>query len=207
MLEEILTTFSASGWSLWGPFMLLLLCGVGLPVPEDIILIAAGFLGAQNNTPLLTSMAVMYLGILLGDFIIYLLGRHAGRFMLSSKFGRVLVSPEKILRAEALFHKHGTLLVFVGRFLPGLRAPTYFTTGLLKYSRTRFLVIDGIAAILSAPLFVWLGHWGWSKYAENMDQLMNSIGKTKMYVLFAVVILALGIFSWTWNRARVKSKT
>ncbi|HRG55305.1 MAG TPA: hypothetical protein PLG56_04645 [Lacunisphaera sp.] len=45
MFETLLKYFEGSPLSLWGPFLILILCGLGLPVPEDIVLVAAGALG------------------------------------------------------------------------------------------------------------------------------------------------------------------
>jgi membrane protein DedA with SNARE-associated domain len=183
----------------------LVFCGLGLPVPEDIVLIASGFLGAEEGTSLFKLIAVMYVGILIGDSIIYTLGRNFGRRVLGTRMGRWVITEDRLVKAEALFERYGTGVVFVGRFLPGLRAPVFFSAGLLRFSWPRFLIMDGFAAFVSAPLFVWLGHWAWSRYAEDLDLLDKTIGRTKMIMGLSALMIAAIIFYWIRYRSRVKS--
>ena len=67
MFETLLDAFQGSPLALWGPLVLLLLCGLGLPVPEDIVLIAAGALGEMEGRSWLQVSVVMYLGVIGGD--------------------------------------------------------------------------------------------------------------------------------------------
>jgi len=203
-LDLILLEFSNSGLSFWGPFLLLLLCGLGLPLPEDIVLVAAGVLAAEDSRPVFPIMVLMYTGILLGDFITFCLGKYLGSRALRSKWGQVFIRPEKLKRAEDLFHKHGVWVIFVGRFLPGLRAPLFFSAGLLGFSRLKFLSIDGFAALISAPLFVWLGHWAWTHYSDDISRLEQTMGKTQMYFVAAVIILV--VIALSWYRLKTKEK-
>lgn len=193
-LDQIIEALGGAS-ALWGPFGLLLLCGVGLPVPEDIILVASGFLGADNDLPLFRVMGVMYIGILLGDSLVYSMGRFFGRRILRTKIGSYMIGPGSLVKAEAAFKKYGRGVIFVGRFLPGLRAPIFFSAGLLRFSIFRFWLMDGLAALLSAPVFVWIGHWAWEKYAEDLSALERQIGHTKVWVTaFVVVVGLIGFF-------------
>src|SRR5262249_44292979 len=108
-------------------------------------------------------------------------------------------------KAEGLFHKYGVWVVFVGRFLPGLRTPIFFLAGLLKFSPWRFIAMNGFAAMISAPLFVWLGHFAWEKYADDIDTIQKTVGRTKLYFSLFLVVIGIGILLWI--RARRKDKT
>lgn len=206
MLDQILAAFDGGLISLWGPFALLVLCGIGLPVPEDIILVAAGFLAADNGHSVIVTAALMYFGILGGDLIIYGVGRSLGQRVLSSRIGRLLVSPEKLPKVEELFRKYGSWVVFVGRFLPGLRAPVFMTAGTLGFPALKFIFMDGLAAILSAPLFVWLGHFAWEKYADDLQNLQKTVGMTKFVFIGVVAVVAIVAFFVIRSRAK-KEKT
>ena len=67
MLETLLDQFQGTPLSLWGPFAVLLLCGLGLPIPEDIVLIAAGALGVLDERSWIYVSAIMYAGVMGGD--------------------------------------------------------------------------------------------------------------------------------------------
>jgi membrane protein DedA with SNARE-associated domain len=71
MLEHLLEYFQGTPLSLWGPFILLLLCGLGLPMPEDFVLIAAGMLGVIDGHSWIKISVFMYAGVLLGDSMIF----------------------------------------------------------------------------------------------------------------------------------------
>jgi membrane protein DedA with SNARE-associated domain len=193
-LPELLEWFSRSEFALAFPFGVLILCGLGLPIPEDIVLFAAGFTGAQAGMSVLKISLIMYFGILAGDFCTYTVGRFFGRAALESRFGQYFFPADRKERTQKMFHKYGSWVVFVGRFLPGLRAPIFFTAGTMHYNVLRFLIMDGFAAIISAPLFVWMGHWAASKYAENLGELERLLTQSKFAVIGIVGLGALGLF-------------
>jgi len=202
MLESLLEHFQGSFLALWGPFFLLLLCGLGLPMPEDIILVAAGILAGSDGRSWLGVSVLMYVGVLAGDSAIFFLGRKFGvRLLASPRFQRFF-PPAKQLRVQELFAKHGTAGLFIGRFLPGLRAPIFFSAGSMKVSYFKFLLLDGSAALISVPVFVWLGHWLWVKFADDFARLERTLARTHAYTLWGtvaiVVLLIAGV--WLWKR-------
>ncbi len=195
--ESLTTILNTPAFALWGPFAGLLLCGMGLPVPEDIILIVAGFLAGQNGWPILPPILVTYAGILIGDSFIFLVGRSVGHKILRSKLAQKILSPERLEKSREAFHKYGIWVCFFGRFLPGVRTAIFFTGGTLKYPFYKFFLMDGLAALVSAPLFVWLGYWAGETLSENMPLLEQYIKTFKAYfaggifVIFIIVALVL----------------
>ena len=206
MLDNLLELFDGSSLSVWGPFGVLILCGVGLPIPEDLILIAAGMLGADRGQPVWHLIALMYAGILIGDLITYGIGRRFGRKFLGTRVGRYMLNEERLSKSEEYFKKYGTRVVFVGRFLPGLRAPIFFSAGVLRFPIARFLMMDGFAALVSAPAFVWLGHWAWS--ALDVESLEKNLaqGKRVFAGLIAAIGLSVCLYLWIRKRTRAKKK-
>lgn len=208
MIETILDQFQGTPLSLWGPFVVLLLCGLGLPVPEDIVLISAGALGVLDDRSWLQVSAVMYLGVVGGDSITFFAGRFFGmRLRASPRFQRIF-PPAKQDKVEALFERHGSTGMFLGRFLPGLRAPIFFTAGSMKVSYWKFLCFDGFAALLSVPFFVWLGHWLWVTFQDDIEQLNRTLAVTHSFSRWIVVAAALACIGlWFWSKRRVKKNS
>ena len=139
-------------------------------------------------------MAVGFGGILVGDSLIFLAGRRlggqAGRE--SPGFIARLVTPEKRAKVEGLFALHGQKIVMIARFLPGVRAVTYFTAGSAGMSYARFIFWDGLAALLSAPFFVWLGfHFG-----DKLDYAIERMKEGQLVVVGALAVVGLGVFLW-----------
>ncbi len=180
-------------------FGILIACGLGVPLPEDISLILGGYLAHIKAVNLWVMMAVGFLGILCGDSLIYLAGRRIGT-KVGSRGGFLarVVTPEKRARVEALFGKHGQKIVMIARFLPGVRAVTYFTAGSAKMSYTRFILWDGLAALASAPLFVYLGfHFG-----AELETLIQMLKRGQVKVIAVLVVLALGYVVYARVRKR-----
>src|SRR5262249_51499263 len=117
-----LSTLTPLGAYLWLA-SILLLCGLGLPIPEDISLIAAGCLAWRGQhlglAPLIdvhTVFAVCFAAVLGGDSIAFFMGRFFGRRVLASKLARRCFTPKRQLRVRAYFRKFGNRVVLVGRF-------------------------------------------------------------------------------------------
>lgn len=192
-------------------FAVLVLCGFGLPLPEDIILVTGGLLawraspleeatlaGMLGDSGLLTMIAFGLGGILAGDSIIFLAGRKLGHRVAEFRPLRRIITPEKLTEAEKLLRRRGNLVVVVARFLPGLRAPTYFTVGHAKVPYWEFLLFDGVAALVSAPLWVCLGFY----FGSNIAEALRAAGHFSNYILAAVLAVVGGIALRWWQKRR-----
>jgi membrane protein DedA with SNARE-associated domain len=170
-------------------FGVLVACGLGVPMPEDVSLILGGFLAYQGSANLWVMMGVGFAGILFGDSLIFFAGRRLG-----TKVGRGggffarVVTPEKRAKVEGLFARHGEKIVMLARFLPGVRAVTYFTAGSAGMRYLRFILFDGLAAILSAPFFVWLGF----KFGGELQTVIDTLKEGQLYVFAALAVMGLG---------------
>ncbi len=189
MFETLLKYFEGSPLSLWGPFFVLVLCGLGLPVPEDIVLVAAGALGVIDERHWIEVGALMYAGVMLGDSTIFLAGRYFGARLRNSRWFQRYFSEKKQAKVENLFDRYHNWVLFVGRFLPGLRAPIFFTAGSTRVTFWKFFLLDGLAALISVPFFVWLGHWLWIKFQDDIVQLDRVLSRTQSYTMLVGLLL------------------
>lgn len=169
-------------------FGILLACGLGVPLPEDVSLILGGYLVHQGRAELLLMMLTGYLGIILGDSMIFFFGRRFGS-KVGTKPGllRKLFSPAKRARVEGMFKKHGEKIVLIARFLPGVRSVTYFTAGSVGMQYSHFIFFDSVAALASAPIFVFLGF----KFGDELEFLIGQLRKGQRGVLIAMALAAL----------------
>jgi len=185
-------------------FGILIICGLGVPMPEDISLTLGGFLAHQGRATLWGMMVTGYLGIIVGDSIIYAVGRKLGSNVGTRPkkgfWGR-LITPEKRAKVERIFEKYGDKVVMVARFMPGIRAVTYFIAGSVRLKYGRFLLYDSIAALASAPIFVFLG-WYFGGELETLFKFIKE-GKTwALALLVLAVLLWMGV--WFWKKLRMR---
>lgn len=186
-------------------FAILVACGLGVPMPEDVSLILGGYLAYLGKADLLMMMGVGLAGIIAGDSLIFFAGRRFGTHVGATPKGLLarVVTPEKRAKVAGLFQKHGEKIVMIARFLPGVRAVTYFTAGSVHMKYARFILFDGLAALVSAPVFVFLGHY----FGGELNTLIDGIrkGQTRVFVGLGVVAAAYFAFRW-WRLRRQKAE-
>lgn len=141
----------------------------------------------------------MYVAVMAGDSLAFLVGRRFGLRVLSMRWAQRILSPSKQARIERLFRQYGSAVLFVARFLPGLRAAIFCTAGAMKVRYFRFAFFDGVAAIISVPFFVWLGHLLWSKFGDDLAKLSGALAETHSYTLWftvAVIVVVAAFIGW-----------
>lgn len=190
-------------YSYIGVFLFLIACGLGFPSPEEVALIGGGYAIYQAGggwPEALAMVAVAMTGVLVGDSLLWILGRKVGhRPERLPLIGRHL-NPARMEKARALFARHGAKAVFFGRFLFGIRAVTFFVSGSLRVPLSTFLLMDGLAGMLSVPpsiLLAW--HFG-----AELEEGLQWIGKFHrvLFLLLGIVAAFIAFRMWRAWRAR-----
>ena len=183
-------------------FGVLVACGLGVPLPEDISLVTGGFLAYLEVANLYIMMAVGFAGILVGDTLIFSAGRRIGTQVGRGGHGFFarIVTPEKRRKVEELFGRHGEKIVMIARFLPGVRAVTYFTAGSARMKYRRFIFFDGMAALVSAPVFVFLGY----HFGDELEALVRAVRRGESAVIIILVAVVASLF--IYRRWRVSAQ-
>ncbi|WP_118786462.1 DedA family protein [Neisseria lactamica] len=179
-------------------FFVLVICGFGVPIPEDLTLVTGGVISGMGYTNPHIMFAVGMLGVLVGDGIMFAAGRIWGQKILRFKPIARIMTPKRYEQVQEKFDKYGNWVLFVARFLPGLRTAVFVTAGISrKVSYLRFIIMDGLAALISVPIWIYLGEYG----AHNIDWLM-----AKMHSLQSGIFVILGIGAavvvWIWWKKR-----
>lgn len=171
-------------------FISLFLTGLGAPWPEDVILITSGFLVDLGFGSFLGATIASFAGIIVSDTMVYALGYVGGREILTRKPFNKIIKAILVEKIEKLFRRWGKIIVFFGRFGAGLRSPIFFTCGVSKFPYPLFLLFDGLAALLSVPLFIYLGGLFSDYIYSFLDQLLSF----KKKLILVIIILALSFF-------------
>jgi len=201
-LDYIIGFYSSFGYL--SVFGMLLLCGFGVPIPEDISILAGGIITGLGYGNVHLMCFVSFLGVLIGDMIVYNIGRASGEKIFSTKFGKRILSHgwyEKIVKS---FNENGKMVLFAARFMPGLRTPIYLTAGITKFvGFPTFIIIDGFAALISVPVWNYIGFYS----ASNRELLIKWMRETKIAIFAILVVLITGYVIMKIIRSRfVKTK-
>ena len=173
-------------------FALLLAGPFGLPVPEDIPLILGGVIANQGVVHLDTVFVICYSGIIIGDLIIYLIGRRYGPRLFAKPRLRQRFTPERVARLKRRLEKRGFMAIFIARHLPYLRTVTFLACGAVKMPLRKFFVADAAAALVSAPLMLALGF----VFSEHYSALVGFINKFKIVSVGLAIGMVIVYFSF-----------
>ena len=190
-MDILVAIFTDYGY--FSVFFILLICGFGVPIPEDITLVAGGIIAGLGFADVHIMVVVSLLGVLIGDGTMFTLGRVFGERILRFRPIRRILPPRRFAQVQEKFAKYGNWVLFVARFLPGLRSPIYVTAGMSRQvCYCRFLIMDGMAALISVPVWVYLGYLG----AYNRDWLMKWVERGQFGLLSLTGLLFLFLAGW-----------
>jgi membrane protein DedA with SNARE-associated domain len=199
---EFLIGFSfdqIQGWIQAGGYVmlfgLLFACGLGLPMPEDIPLIIAGALIAKNQMTWAIAGTCAWCGIIGGDCVLYYMARRYGMNITKAPLIGKHVTRERIEWVEGMFEKYGVGVVAVCRLFAGVRGAMVIAAGAIKFNFIKFVIADGIAALISGGLFMLFGWWVGSKLTPEL------IKEFKHWFLIGGILLVIGLVAWiVWKR-------
>lgn len=179
-------------------FGILVLASLGLPIPEDIPLIAAGVLLHQHPgiATWTGTFFVALVGIMIGDLVLYNIGRVWGPDVVRHRLVRRVVTQRRFRKASEQFHRHGMWFCFFGRFLMGVRAAMCMTAGALRFPYWRFFLADFCGALLSVPFFVYLGYW----FAGMIPSLRAYMTGVQWILLAVGLFVVTGIVYYKYHK-------
>lgn len=152
----------------------LLAGGVGLPIPEELALLSAGYWLARGVDPR-AMVGVAVAAVFAGDLIMFLAGRGGMRLVRG-----------RAKRLEAAFARYGAPLLLVGRFVPGVRAALLVAAGAARVPLARLIACDGMAALAGAAIWISLG----VRLADHLDRARAIVGQARGVLLALGVIVA-----------------
>jgi membrane protein DedA with SNARE-associated domain len=200
-LAAVFKATTVETWIAWGgPWMifgLLFACGLGLPLPEDLPLMAGGYfigIGTMHPVPV---CVLAWLGIVGGDCMLYRLGRKYGLNITKVPVVGRHVTQERILRAERLFDRWGIWVVAVGRLVAGIRGAMVVAAGATKFNFVKFVIADGFAALISGGLFVALGWWLGRKLGD-FDKAVKKVEPYLAWFVTGVIVLIVAFVAYRW---------
>ncbi len=179
--------------------VVLILTGSGLPVPEEVPIIAAGILSSHGQLHPWLALASCLFGALAGDCVMYWIGYHFGRSVVREHpWWAHFVKPQREAQIEQMLEKHGLKVFFLARFLVGLRSPVYLSAGIMRVPFRRFLLIDLLCATTVIGLFFSLSY----KYGTTITRLIRRV-EILLTVVVVVTVVVAAIYCWHRHRRRL----
>ncbi len=178
-------------------FIFVAIESTGIPFPgETMLLIAAIYAGTTHQLSLPLVIVTAALGAIVGDNLGFLVGRVWG-YRLLSRYGRFIRLDERKLKlGQYLFMKHGSKVVFFGRFVAVLRAWAAFLAGANRMRWSRFLFFNVLGGIMWATLFGSGGYF----LGDNIHRVTGPVAIISVVLGVSVIITYLIFMHRNQNR-------
>jgi membrane protein DedA with SNARE-associated domain len=166
-------------------FGLLALGIVGLPIPEETLLIFSGYLIAKGTWSIVPTVLAAIGGSICGITVSYALGVTAGNYLVR-KYGYLIgITEERIQNVHNWFDRLGKWLLFFGYFILGVRHLTGYVAGstLLRYRKFALFAYTG--AIAWCATFLSLGYF----FSDKIEYLIQKLDVAILVIFIALLIL------------------
>lgn len=166
---------------------------MGIPVPGETTLVTAAiFAGTTHRLSITVVILAAAAGAIVGDNVGYLLGRTLGYpFLL--RYGRLVgITETRIKIGEYVFARHGSQVVFFGRFVAALRALAALLAGINRMDWRRFLFFNAAGGV------IWAAAYGWAAYifGERLERVRGPVA-----VVGLLLAVAAGAIGFWWVRS------
>lgn len=194
-----------SGWILsYGSiaiFFLLVLGIVGLPIPDETLMVFAGYLIAKNQLSGPVTFLAAFAGSACGITLSYLLGITSGHYLLEKVGPKIGITQKKVQRVHDWFFKIGKWLILVGYFIPGVRHLTGYVAGMMRLPKITFALIAYSGALIWSSLFLTLGYY----FGDHLEFILTNIEKDTAIGIGIGIVLLLLIWLWFRRNKRIRN--
>lgn len=189
-------------WGYAAVALLLFIEDFGVPAPGETVLIAASVYAGTGRLNVVAVGAIAFAAAVLGDNTGYAIGRFGGR-ELAVRYGRyVLLTEERLAKAESFFNRHGGKIVTIARFIEGLRQANGIIAGITGMRWLKFLLYNTLGAAL------WVATWTSVGYlaGNHITTVYDAVGRYSLFALgAAALVLAWLVIRHRRRRARTQT--
>jgi membrane protein DedA with SNARE-associated domain len=174
-------------FSYLGILGVLVFASLGLPIPEEAPIIAAGALAHEGLVRWWLALPVCLAGVLAGDIVLYWVGRRWGDRVLSWRLVRAMLSPQREEQLKASYRRHAVKTIMAARHVVGLRAAAFLTAGIAHVPFGRFLAADSGAALVGVTTIFGLAYL----FTDRVAELLADVRRAEHWL--AVLALITGV--------------
>ncbi|MGA6970327.1 MAG: DedA family protein [Candidatus Binatus sp.] len=192
-IAELLST-----WGYLGIFVAVFVGNLGVPVPEETVMLAAGFLAGQALLDLRLVYVVVILSAVTGDCCGYIIGRTGGQRLLAGLAVTFPFVRTRYERLQLFFQTHGSKAVFMARFITGVRFMAGPMAGACGMPFFQFLGWNVLGAIVWCSLVVTVGYL----VGGELYPAMALAHQLSRWIALGGFILLLAVFVFWWRDRR-----
>ena len=183
-------------------FVVVLAEAIGLPVPAALALIGGGAAVASHTLSASTALALAVTAMLLGDIVLFVLGRYMG-WTLLGLLCRLSINPEScILRSAESFYRRGKITLLIAKFIPGVNTMAPPLAGSMKMPFRQFFQLDLAGVSLYILAYGTLGYL-FRDFLAAVTRGFQTASHVLEEVLFLTAIVYIGYRVWFYHKNKV----
>ena len=187
---------TVQSWGYSGIFVLMLLESSSVPIPSEVILPFAGFLISKGLLNVWITVTIATVAGIAGSLVDYYIGLKGVQSLAKHKIlGRVILSPTQLEIAASWFNKHGAIMVFLGRLIPGFRTLVSFPAGAVRMKLPKFIAFTTAGCIVWNVVLIYVGWYLGKNWAEVA-------GISRYLILATLVVVLVMVFYILIRRKR-----
>jgi membrane protein DedA with SNARE-associated domain len=185
-------------WGYLGIFLFVFIGNLGIPVPEETVMIVAGFVAGREILDVRAVYAVVFLSAVTGDCCGFLIGRTGGQRLLARLATRFEFARRRYDRLQIFFQTHGAKAVFMARFIAGVRFMAGPMAGAAGMPFAQFLGWNVMGAMVWCSIVVTVGYLVGDELYDVIR--MSHLASRGTELAIALVVIALFVVWWRERR-------
>ena len=182
-------------WGYLGIFIAVFVGNLGIPVPEETVMLAAGFLAGRSLLDLRIVYVTVVASAVTGDCCGYVIGRTGGQRVLARLASAFPFMRTRYDRLQLFFQTHGSKAVFMARFITGARFMAGPMAGACGMPFFQFLGWNVLGAIVWCSLVVTVGYL----VGDELYRAMTTAHQASRWIELAGVAVAIVVFVFWWR--------
>jgi membrane protein DedA with SNARE-associated domain len=192
-----------STWGYLGVFICVFIGNLGVPVPEETVLLVAGFLAGRGDLSLQTLYLVAIGSAVTGDCCGFLFGRTGGQRLFERLAQRFSFVRARYDRLQEFFKTHGAKAVFMARFVAGARFMAGPMAGAAGMSFLRFLGWNVSGALIWCSLIITVGYL----VGDELEWVAQVVHAASYWVALGIFLVLAAIWFLWRERQQHRSET
>lgn len=189
-MDHYIVSSQVENLSYLGTFIVMVLAGHLVPVPEEILLLLIGYASGIGFSNVYIAFAVSSIGVIVGDSALFFLSRTGSKYVERLK---KKISRSKLERYENLMRTHAGKTIFLSRFIITVRFFSPILAGSLGVKWRTFALADFPAVIIYVGVFIFLGY----HFNSDIASLITEV-KLARHIIFILLISVIGLLISYW---------
>lgn len=158
-----------------------------IPLPSEVILIPAGMLWFQGKMNPLFIVLSSILGTCIGAYFTYFLGEKLGQSFFKKHHKYFFLNESRLDKINLFFNRFGSMSIFFGRLILGVRHYISFPAGFAKMNKTKFILYTALGSGIWSLILVVLGYF----LGEKMYLIKSYVFQITLGILILILLIAI----------------